>query len=340
MLSLLNLMILGINSVPKLSLFISYVLLWTSQSILVHLANKRGIIYNPISAVFMQDLGKLMITGILFVSTEGNIFELLKNVKQFRILFLLYLIPAGLYAIYNNLTFYALSRFDPSSYFVLMQFKIVVTALLSVLVLGKVITKYQWVALFVIMFGSMLKESSAIFSGEVPNRSIADYLVILVQLLISAFAGIYNEKLLKGVSATPNVQNVFMYVDGIICNSLALIFRGELLSALSQQNLATLASPNILAIILNFSVVGVVTGFFIKHLGNVLKTIAGALELWTVAILSALIFGYPITFSAAIGIAFVSFGVWLYSYDPVTSSYQPIKVSDTESSKMELQPLK
>lgn len=42
----------------------------------------------------------------------------------------MYLIPACLYCIYNNLAFVNLSKFDPTTYFLLLQFRVVVTGVL------------------------------------------------------------------------------------------------------------------------------------------------------------------------------------------------------------------
>lgn len=42
----------------------------------------------------------------------------------------LYLVPATLYCLYNNLSFLNLSSFDPTTYFVLLQLKVLVTGLL------------------------------------------------------------------------------------------------------------------------------------------------------------------------------------------------------------------
>lgn len=41
----------------------------------------------------------------------------------------LYLVPAFLYCLYNNLAFHNLSVFDPTTYFLLLQFRVVITGL-------------------------------------------------------------------------------------------------------------------------------------------------------------------------------------------------------------------
>ena len=48
---------------------------------------------------------------------------------------MLYFVPAGLYTIYNNLGYYSLTYFDPTTYFVLMQFRTVITGIVWQVVL-------------------------------------------------------------------------------------------------------------------------------------------------------------------------------------------------------------
>jgi len=43
---------------------------------------------------------------------------------------LLYFVPAGLYTAYNNLSFVNLQHFDPTTYFLLLQFRVVVTGII------------------------------------------------------------------------------------------------------------------------------------------------------------------------------------------------------------------
>ncbi|EER16957.1 cmp-sialic acid transporter, putative, partial [Perkinsus marinus ATCC 50983] len=130
------------------------------------------------------------------------------------------------------------------------------------------------------------------------GHSIWDYLLVLLLVMLSSFAGVYNEKLLKGQdTASPNVQNMFMYIVSMACNALGLMLRGSgwgLITAFSSENLKPILSWNILAIIFNAAITGVMTGFFLKHLNSILKSIAAAIQVWTVAITSFIVFGYPI----------------------------------------------
>jgi UDP-sugar transporter A1/2/3 len=284
----------------KQFLFVSYVLMWSLQGILVHRISKSPT--DTKSIVFFQEATKLLITTFLFLRHEGTPGGLMQQLVRHRRVLLLYFIPAGLYAVYNNLTFIGLSIFDPASYFVLMQFRLILTGALSVVILKKELSIRNWLALVIVMVGSMLKEIPN-FTQLNPNYS--NYFLILIQLSISSFAGIYNELLLKSrADVSTNIQNFFMYSASLI---LLIIFSPSL------PNPAVLADLNVIPIVINSGLVGVITGYFLRHLNSVLKSIAAATELWLTAILSSMIFGYKIEFIQVIGIVLVSFGIFLYS---------------------------
>ncbi|KAF4715225.1 ER degradation-enhancing alpha-mannosidase-like protein 3, partial [Perkinsus olseni] len=257
-------MLLGLDTPFKFALFIGYIVVWTSQSILVHLAAKRGIEYNYTTVVFLQDCCKMLITVFLFVRSEGSLGDLWRQMVVHKKLAVLYLVPAGLYAIYNNLTFISMATFDPATYYVLLQAKLVVTAILCVTVLHKPVSKVQWLGLFIITIGAMMKEYKVFIHGFEGGHSIWDYLLVLLLVLLSSFAGVYNEKLLKGQdTASPNVQNMFMYIVSMACNALGLMVRGSgwgLITAFSPENLKPILSWNVLAIIFNAAITGVMTG--------------------------------------------------------------------------------
>lgn len=145
---------------------------------------------------------------------------------------------------------------------------------------------------------------------------------LLFQIICSCLAGVYNEYLLKGLGANINiyVQNVFMYIDSIICNILVLILQGNPLEAFDNVGTSILLDPKVLIIIANNAAVGIITSFFLKNLNSILKTFASALELVFTAILCWLFFAIPIYLNTVLSIAMVSYAVILYSQNPVQNS--------------------
>ena len=73
----------------------------------------------------------------------------------------------------------------------------------------------------------------------------------------------------------------------------------------------------ILIVILNNAAVGIVTSFFLKYLNSILKTVASALELVFIAVLTWFFFGVAITWQTALSIGIVSLSIILYARNPV-----------------------
>lgn len=65
-------------------------------------------------------------------------------------------VPACLYTLANSLQYVGISNLDAATFHVVYQFKIIVTALFSVLMLRKVLTPRQWLALLLLMVGVAL----------------------------------------------------------------------------------------------------------------------------------------------------------------------------------------
>ena len=150
-------------------------------------------------------------------------------------------------------------------------------------------------------------------------------MLILVQVFCSCFAGVYNEYLLKGKGADVPfmVQNVFMYIDSILCNVLALQYTGMLSIAFTKSSLTSIWQVKVVAIIINNAGIGIVTALFLRSLNSILKTFASALELMFTAILCWIIFGIPVNLFTFIAIAIVSYAIVLYSRNPVDNTPKP-----------------
>jgi UDP-sugar transporter A1/2/3 len=119
---------------------------------------------------------------------------------------------------------------------------------------------------------------------------------------------------------TTNLQNAYMYLSSVLWNVLFLAWQGRMGEALAAENLAAVFSPVVLTIIAIMSSVGLVTGFFLKHLDSVLKSIASALEVVFTTVASTALFGMPMRFNDILAAVLVGAGVALYA--------RPAPVSD------------
>lgn len=306
-------------------------------------------------------------------STSSLVYDIVKN----KNVLLLYFVPAFLYCIYNNLSFINLSKFDPTTYYLLLQFRVVITGVLfqvchvtshinlwpninqdfvvvvvvslsSQIIFHKILSRRQWFSLILLTIGCMIKQisiNSTNKSNEIQHQSSSangshldsmnlskknttgfdlsiDAVFILIQLVCSCLAGVYNEYLLKGTGAHINIyiQNVYMYLDSIVCNVVLLILQGDLLSAFNFDSLKFVFTFKVIIIMINNAAIGIITSFFLKYLNSILKTFASALELLFTAVLCYLLFQIPVYLNTILSIAVVSFSIYLYSLSPVVNT--------------------
>ncbi|BFZ11854.1 hypothetical protein BsWGS_14893 [Bradybaena similaris] len=311
--------------------FISYMGLFINQGILVTASKSKdnSYSYNTVTVVLLTEVLKLVASTLLFIK-DHTVKRLFADIVIHKKVLFLYLIPAAMYCLYNNLQFVNLSAYDPTTYYLLLQFRVVVTGITFQMVFKKQLSRIQWMSLLLLTVGCIIKEirhdvSSA---GTVPaaSTSVFDYLdihlfFIMLQVFSSCFAGVYNEFLLKDTGADVHIMmaNVFMYINSIVCNVVLLAVRGQLSEAFILSNLESIVKPRVVAIIINNAAIGIVTSFFLRSLNSILKTFASALELMFTAVLCWFIFGIPVDVFTILAIFIVSVATYIYAQNPVVN---------------------
>ncbi|XP_045160236.2 UDP-galactose transporter senju-like [Mercenaria mercenaria] len=310
--------------------FISYMGLFINQGILVTASKSKNntYSYNTVTVVLLTECVKL-VAAILIYLKEKPASSFFTEFTSNKETLLYYFVPAGLYCLYNNLQFENLANYDPTTYYLLLQFRVVVTGVVFQIIFQKQLSRIQWVSLLFLTFGCVVKEygraagSSPDTTAEVKTSSFLDVhlLLILVQVFCSCFAGVYNEYLLKGRGLDIHImmQNVFMYMDSILCNGLILAYKGQLTDAFTVSSLSSIFQVNVIFIILNNAAIGIVVSLFLRSLNSILKTFASALELMFTAVLCWIIFGIAVDIYTVIAIFIVSAATFLYAHNPVVN---------------------
>ncbi|XP_055956954.1 UDP-galactose transporter senju [Patella vulgata] len=269
----------------------------------------------------------------LFFSNDIAIF--VADLQRYKKALVLYFVPAGLYCLYNNLAFVNLAEYDPATYFLLLQFRVVLTGLVFQVLFQKQLSRIQWLSMILLTFGCILKEIHRTHHTKESSSSLAfqvfDYhfILILVQVFASCFAGVYNEYLLKDCKAHFMLQNVFMYTDSIICNFAVLGLKGELLSAFTIDSVKAIGDPFVLAVIVNNTCIGICVSLFLRSMNSILKSFASAIELIFTAILSWAIFGIPIDIYTLVSILIITGAIILYSQNPVINQLSNTGLNET-----------
>lgn len=324
-------------------IFILYIGLFVNQGILVTASQKEGskYEYDIITVVLLTEFLKLLTSVILYCQQNSFRSLIQDSVKNKKVLSL-YFLPAFLYCLYNNLAFVNLATFDPTTYYLLLQLRVVATAILFQVIFKKQLSKKQWLSLLLLTTGCMLKgwnftqsntkdESATHITKSTSIALDINAVLIFVQLMCSCLAGVYNEYLLKNPGADTHIfiQNVFMYLDSIICNTFLLILQGNL-NAFSIENLKMVFHYKVILVMLNNTAAGIVTSFFLKNMNSILKTFAAALELIFTAIFSYLLFSIPIYLNTVMAISLVLFSIYLYSQNPVVNTMKVTPPSHAE----------
>ncbi|XKL61360.1 hypothetical protein PGB90_008417 [Kerria lacca] len=203
--------------------------------------------YNTLFAVLITELVKLIICLVIYCSRYPCLSFYDQIIVHYKLLWL-YFIPAFLYCLYNNLTYINLLNYDPATYFILLQLRVVVTGVLFQIIFSRTLTSVQWLSLILLTIGCMIKNmnfdslnnhleptnvnlKSTLHNVTITKNDGMNFnfsaIFILVQVLCSCFAGVYSEFLLKnkGLHVDIFLQNIFMYFDSIICGILMLLFQ-------------------------------------------------------------------------------------------------------------------
>ncbi|XP_014224402.1 UDP-galactose transporter senju [Trichogramma pretiosum] len=306
-------------------IFALYIALFVNQGIIIKWSQEGGEYdYNIVIVVLMTEVLKLVCSIILYCK-ENTLSSLFVEVVKHKKVLYLYMVPSSLYCLYNNLSFVNLAAFDPPTYYLLLQLRVVITGLIFQLVFKKQLSRKQWLSLVLLTIGCMIKNLNLDSNHSLPKARFhinINIIFILIQTICSCLAGVYNEYLLKSEGSGVNifVQNVFMYVDSILCNITVLFIQGNLIQAFDNASSHIFMEPKVLLIMFNNAAIGIITSFFLKNLNSIVKTFASALELIFSAVLCWILFDIPIHLNTAIAITIVSFAVIIYSRNPVQNN--------------------
>ena len=108
------------------------------------------------------------------------------------------------------------------------QLKILTTALFSVAMLHKRLSRLQWVSLLFLFLGVSVVQmqptsvSKSIVATE--QSPMLGFMSVVAASVMSGFAGVYFEKLLKHTSPSIFLRNVQLGVIGIVFGTITMLF--------------------------------------------------------------------------------------------------------------------
>nr|CEL68106.1 TPA: Probable UDP-sugar transporter protein SLC35A4 [Neospora caninum Liverpool] len=281
------------------------------------------------TAVTMAELVKL-IAGLLIVWGE-NSWSIAKTGRVLNaaichspVAMLQVGVPAALYTLQNNLIFLALSNLSAAVYQVTYQFKILTTAVLSVLILHKHVPLVKWVALMILTSGvaiislpsggsAVSHDSAAVNEGN----PLVGLIAVFSACLTSGFAGVYLEKILKQTSVSIWVRNIQLALYGTVLAVLGAYWNDG--DRIREHGFFQGYNGIAWSAVLLQALGGLIVAAVLKYADNILKCFGNTLSIVLSCLLSWWVIGdfVPSTLFS-VGAALVLIATFLYTVEPAT----------------------
>lgn len=262
---------------------------------------RGGTRYLSSTVVVIAELLKLLFCSLIIYKDSGYNLErfmatinkeILSNLTES----LKVLVPASLYALQNNLAFYALTNLDPATYQVAYQLKILTTAVFSVLLVHKKIKRRQWCALFLLFVGvSLVQLPQEGAKGSRPDgqpgeaNRLLGLLSVIACCLSSGFSGVYFERLIK-INANQSlwIRNFQLASFCLLISVFAMIYQ-DLPSIMTEGLLQGYSTLTWVVVFLQ-AFGGLIVAAVVKHADNVLKGFATSASIILSTLLSFQLF--------------------------------------------------
>jgi len=277
--------------------------------------------YLTTTAVVLGEIFKLVISGMLVVSQEGTLTKMFADPWEVT----KSSVPALLYLLQNNLQYVAVSNLQPATYQVTYQLKILSTAVLSVIMLRKKLSRDQWMALFILTMGVVTVQLSEYFAssatGAVKESETLNLTLgltcTLIATLSSGLAGVYFEYVIKGGDGVAKLS-VWERNFQLAGFSVLIGLGGLLVHPTDYAVVSTKGFFHGYTSLTFFNVFiqscgGIIIAFVIKHADNILKNFATAFSLVFSCLFSFLLFNMSVSGLFMLGVVMVLFATSLYS---------------------------
>eukprot|EP00434_Breviolum_minutum_P026258 symbB.v1.2.023209.t1/scaffold2101.1/size89465/10 len=157
--------------------------------------------YLNTTAVFFSEVMKLACSFAFLTHELGDPAAAMQTVKttfsRSGVELMKVSVPSLLYTVQNNLLFISLSNLSGAVYQVTYQLKILTTAMLSFLILGKALGTTKWCSLFILTTGVALIQLPRGEVKEAHGDPVVGLCAVLSACFTSGLAGVYLEKILK-----------------------------------------------------------------------------------------------------------------------------------------------
>ena len=314
-----------ITTLLKYTSLVTLTLQSAVMSLSIRYARTRaGDIFISSTAVVMSEVVKLFTCLVFVYQEEGR--DIKKTVKVLNdtvlkqpIDTLKVCVPSLIYIIQNNLFHIAASHLDVTTNQITYQLKILTTAMFAVLILQRSLLPLQWCALVILVTGVVMVQLTNIEAPHLPSgleqNRLLGFGAALTVCLLSGFAGIYFEKILKE-------SDISVWMRNVQHSLLSLPF-GLITCFLSH---GTIILNNgfffgydafVWYVVVLQAGGGLVVAIVVKYADNILKGFATSLAIIISCIASVILFNFHIKFPFVIGAFLVMSSIFMYDYKTI-----------------------
>lgn len=176
------------------------------------------------------------------------------------------------------------------------------------------LSSQQWIALIVLFFGVALIQLPTEHTpspSEVKQNFIIGLIAVLIACLLSGFAGVYLEKILKGTNPSIWLRNVQLGFLGALFG-LCTVFVSDW-ETISEKGFFGGYDWVVWLVVCLQSFGGLIVAVAVKYADNILKGFATSLAIIVSCIVSVYIFDFRITYSFSVGTTLVLMATYMYS---------------------------
>lgn len=177
------------------------------------------------------------------------------------------------------------------------------SALFSVFLLGRELSYMQWGSLLLLVVGVTITQLSAQAEKEekkMIGNPIYGFIAVVIAAILSGFAGVYFEKILKTSEISLWIRNVQMCVVGIPIGLVTTMYSRETDQILEHGPFYGY-NRMVLFVIVIQAVGGLLVAAVVKYADNILKGFATSISLIMSLTVSIAIFNFEPTVNFTIG---------------------------------------
>ncbi|XP_077865549.1 UDP-galactose translocator-like [Saccoglossus kowalevskii] len=201
-----------------------------------------------------------------------------------------------------------------------MQMKIFTTAMFSMLMLRKTLSRVQWGSLVILFIGVAVvqiqpkdtdKQHTEKYLEHIQQDTVYGLFIVILMCLSSGFSAVYFEKILKETAGSVWLRNIQLGIYGILFSTVAMFLKDG--AAIREKGFFHGYTPLVWFVVVWQAFGGLLVALVVKYADNILKLFTTALALVISVVASVYLFGFHINLQFCFGAGLVILAGYLYT---------------------------